>query len=279
MPHMDKPLVLASDLDGTLIPLDDEPQNRADLAALDEQLSSADMQLIYVTGRHLASVLSVMQTAGLPVPNWIIADVGTSIYQRVATSAPGSFQPDSSPYQLAPGYAAELAELVGDFSVQRVAELLASISALRLQEAEKQSRFKLSYYVDRQHLEVVHREIAGRLELAAAPYSIVSSVDPFNGDGLIDLLPRQVTKAYGIGWWAAHQGIERCQILYAGDSGNDSAVFAAGFRSIVVGNAAHQVRQSAEQANTQAGWRDRLYLAQQPATSGVLAGLRHFLFP
>ncbi|MEZ6153497.1 MAG: HAD family hydrolase [Pirellulaceae bacterium] len=41
-------------------------------------------------------------------------------------------------------------------------------------------------------------------------------------------MPRQVTKAYAIARWAVQQAIDCQAILYAGDSGNDSAAFAAG---------------------------------------------------
>jgi hydroxymethylpyrimidine pyrophosphatase-like HAD family hydrolase len=271
------PTVLATDLDGTLIPLQDNPRNVRDLRVLDEQLRQAAMQLIFVTGRHLASVSTVMAQAQLPVPDWIIADVGTSIYQRVPSPAeqPGSATVPA--YTLCASYADELGGIIGQFTVGQLMQALAPIDSLRLQEAEKQTPFKLSYYVDHQHLLAAKQQIQRCLDDAAAPYSMVSSVDPFSGDGLIDLLPRDVTKAYGIQWWAAQQGIKRQQILYAGDSGNDAAVFAAGFRSIVVGNAAEDVRHAAAQAHAQAGWSDLLYTSQLPATSGVLAGLRHFL--
>jgi sucrose-6-phosphatase len=271
------PTVLATDLDGTLIPLQDNRLNVRDLRILDEQLRQAAMQLIFVTGRHLASVSTIMAQAQLPVPDWIIADVGTSIYQRVAT-VPDRVGAAAVPsYTLCASYAAELQTIIGHFSANRLLQVLAPIDLLRLQEAEKQTPFKLSYYVDRQHLSTVEQQIRQCLEDTAAPFSMVTSLDPFSGVGLIDLLPRNVTKAFGIEWWARQQGLERQQILYAGDSGNDAAVFAAGFRSIVVGNAADDVRQAAARAHSQAGWCDLLYTSDLPATSGVLAGLRHFL--
>jgi len=244
---------------------------------LDEQLQQAAMQLIFVTGRHLASVLAVMAQAQLPVPDWIIADVGTSVYQRISSPPEQPGAATVPVYALCGSYADELQGIIGRFTVRHLMQLLTPIDSLRLQEAEKQTPFKLSYYVDHQHLSVAEQQLQRCLDDAAAPYSMVSSVDPFSGDGLIDLLPRDVTKAYGIQWWAAQQGIKRQQILYAGDSGNDAAVFAAGFQSIVVGNAADDVRRAAVKAHAQAGWSNLRYTAEPPATSGVLAGLRHFL--
>lgn len=269
------PLVLATDLDGTLIPLNNDPRNQQDLRVLEEQLRQASVQLVYVTGRHLASVTEVMQRASLPVPEWIIADVGTAIYQR-AEEWPGGDRQEPSFVKCA-AYAAELQELIHQCSVSDLQKLLAPIDELQLQESEKQSAFKLSYYAASARLTTVQTQIATVLKNSGAPYWIVASVDPFTGVGLVDLLPKHVTKAYGIQWWARWQAIEPERIVYAGDSGNDSAVFAAGFRSIVVGNAAPEVRSAAAAAHARAGWNDRLYAAELPATSGVLAGIRHFL--
>ncbi len=271
------PRVLATDLDGTLIPLAGNARNAADLRELEQELHRSAIQLIFVTGRHLASVAAVIPTACLPIPDWIIADVGTSIYQRVTARPAESCDDLLQQYALSESYAAELGRMVGEFSVERLSNLLSSLTALRLQEPEKQSQFKLSYYVDRGQLADIEKKIASQLQAAQAPYSIVASVDPFNDDGLIDLLPRSVTKAHGIEWWSAQQGIARSQILYAGDSGNDAAAFAAGFCSIVVSNAHPQVLHGAQQAHAEAGWTDRLYAAELPATSGVLAGLKHYL--
>lgn len=276
------PQVLATDLDGTLIPLDGNAQNVRDLRQIDEQLTLAGMQMLFVTGRHLASIMGVMLKKSLPQPDWIIGDVGTSIYRRAlsqATSDSHALAPSPTTvgsYTLDGNYVAHLQELVGDFCVARLADCLQSIDDISLQEPEKQTRFKLSYYVDHDHSTVAMQRIEQRLVETRAPYTVVASRDPFTGDGLIDLLPRQVTKAHAIGWWAEQQSIDRTAILYAGDSGNDAAVFAAGYRSIIVANAAPEVLQAARDAHAQAGWSNRLFAAPTPATSGVLAGLKHY---
>lgn len=276
------PQVLATDLDGTLIPLDGNEQNVQDLSLIGEHLSQNGMQMLFVTGRHLASIMAVMLEKSLPQPDWIIGDVGTSIYRREASietnqSKASATSPDTvSSYALDACYVDHLQELVGDFSVTRLADCLQSIGELRLQEPEKQTRFKLSYYVDHDRCSAATQQIEQRLFEMQAPYTVVASRDPFNGDGLIDLLPRQVTKAHGISWWAEQQSIDRQAILYAGDSGNDSAVFAAGYLSIIVANAAPEVLQAARAAHARAGWSDRIFAAPAPATSGVLAGLKHY---
>lgn len=276
------PQVLATDLDGTLIPLDGNAQNVRDLRQIGEHLSQSGMQMLYVTGRHLSSVLGVMTGKRLPQPDWIIGDVGTSIYRREISreSSPFGLPTTSTDtvnsYTLDGKYVEHLQELIGDFSVARLADCLKPIGDLRLQEPEKQTPFKLSYYIDHAVCPAATQQIEQRLVETQAPYTVVASRDPFNGDGLIDFLPRQVTKAYAIAWWAVQQAIDCQAILYAGDSGNDSAVFAAGYRSIIVSNAAPEVLQAAQAAHARSGWTDRLFAAPAPATSGVLAGLKHY---
>ena len=108
------------------------------------------------------------------------------------------------------------------------------------------------------------------------PYSVVQSVDPFTGSGLIDLLPKGVSKAYALAWWSQHVGLNSTAIVCAGDTGNDLAALTAGYRAIVVGNAERSLAKQVQEVHQRAGWSDRLYLARKPATSGVLEGCRWF---
>ena len=77
--------VLATDLDGTLIPLEENRQNQDDLQILATQLVQREVTLLFVTGRHLDSVLEAINEFRLPQPEWIICDVGTSLFQTRAS--------------------------------------------------------------------------------------------------------------------------------------------------------------------------------------------------
>jgi hydroxymethylpyrimidine pyrophosphatase-like HAD family hydrolase len=118
--------------------------------------------------------------------------------------------------------------------------------------------------------------IQEKLDQAGAPYSIVHSVDPFTGDGLVDLLPAGVSKAHALAWWVEQQGFDSSVIVYAGDSGNDLAALTAGYRAIVVGNAARSLARQVQAVHRERGWSKRLYLARKNATSGVLEGCLWF---
>jgi len=79
--------------------------------------------------------------------------------------------------------------------------------------------------------------------------------------------------------------IPASRTIFAGDSGNDLAVLTSGMQSVLVANAAQDVRETALQAVRENGHRDSLYLAKGSFfgmngnyAAGVLEGLVHF-FP
>lgn len=260
-----RPTVLATDLDGTLIPLDEAADNGADLTKLAEFLEDRDVTLAFVTGRHFASVVDAMEQHRLPKPDWIVCDVGTSIYRQI-----------DGRFEYLDQYAQHQDQIITSLPIDDLREQLAPIEGLRLQEAAKQGRFKLSFYADARRLPELVQQVAERLTALDAPYNIIDSVDPFNGDGLVDLLPAQVSKAHALAWWSRHIDRDPQSIVFAGDSGNDLAALTAGYRAIVVGNADPAIASTAREAHRQAGWEDRLFVADRPATSGVLQGCQWF---
>lgn len=259
------PLVLATDLDGTLIPFDDAPEHREDLATLERELVERDAALVYVTGRHLGSVRKVVRKAPLPAPTWILCDVGTTIC-RV----------DDGRTIASKEYADRLREISGSDGSDSLRPDLERIEGLRVQEAEKQGPFKLSFYCDGSRVPEFTEQVEARLAELEAPFSVVSSVDPFSGVGLVDVLPRGVNKAFALQWWRESQGLAETSVIYAGDSGNDWDALVAGYRAILVGNACRKLAQRVSERHVANGWSDRLYLAEKSATSGVLEGWRAF---
>lgn len=264
-PCRQKPRILAADLDGTLIPLQDIPQNLEDLRTLREHFAVARTTLTFVTGRHLTIVREAIHEHQLPQPDWIICDVGTTIYQR-----------KSRQWRRVLPYTEHLAAISAALPMSELRRRLSALPGLVLQEEHKQARFKLSFYVEHGQLEGRAAMIADWLRDHRAPYSMIRSIDPFTGEGLIDVLPRGVSKAYAIEWWRRHLGFGRREIVFAGDSGNDQAALTAGYRAIVVANADRQLVQEVASHHAERGWTDRLHLAEAPATSGVLEGCRRF---
>jgi sucrose-6F-phosphate phosphohydrolase len=258
--------ILATDLDGTLIPLDGNEVNRDDLRTLAEEIDRHRVPLLFVTGRHFESVTAVMDQHGLPQPDWVICDVGTSIYARA----------ESGNLAIVDSYSQHLQRRIAALSIKRLQKELEPIAELRLQEPEKQGPFKLSYYSDSKILDEVAHSVQHRLDEIEAPYSIIASVDPFTNDGLVDLLPQGVSKAYALAWWVDHTKLPPDALVFAGDSGNDVAALTAGYRAIVVANAATKVVEAVRESHLRSGWSDRLHVAHAEATSGVLEGCRQF---
>lgn len=257
--------VLATDLDGTLIPLEENQQNVSDLKTLSDAISDAAIELVYVTGRHLQSVVSAIEQHALPIPDWLICDVGATVLERVETLQ----------FRKLDSYHADLQAKVEGYPQERLRALLNRVSGIRLQEPEKQGRFKLSYYCSQLDCQHISQDIESRLKGDHAPYSLIASLDPVHGLGLLDLLPVGVSKAYALQWWSTFRGLIQHDVVFAGDSGNDTAALTAGYRSILVGNAHESVVSEVNRMSHERGFANRLCLAKSSATSGVLEGCRH----
>ncbi|QDT65487.1 HAD-IIB family hydrolase [Calycomorphotria hydatis] len=262
---MDQP-VLATDLDGTFIPLENATDNEQALVQLEQLRSQCEFTLVYVTGRHAASVQDVIKARQLPAPDWLICDVGTTI----------STTSNDITFKALPQYQEHLDSLIAEMPRASLRELVTPIDGLVEQEDEKQGPFKLSFYADANRLPDLVMRIQDSLNEKDAPYRIIDSVDPFNGDGLIDLLPTGVSKASALAWWIEHLSLDHDRVVFAGDSGNDRAVFESGIRSIIVANADRSLAASILDVHQVKGWEDRLFLATKTATSGVLEGYQHF---
>ena len=259
--------VLATDLDGTLIPLPDQHDHIRDLQLLGGLIRQHQIPLIYVTGRHLSSVKDAIREHGLPQPNWVFCDVGTSAYARMSHGE----------YRLDETYAASLDRITGHAGRDELLRLCEGYPTLCLQESEKQGRFKLSFYIDASQVDIVALDLQARLTLDAMPFVVVHSVDPFNNAGLIDILPAGVSKAFALHWWREQHCFNSDQILFAGDSGNDLAAFTAGFRAIMVNNTPAAIVQQVQEWHHGQQSIARPFYANATATSGVLQGLIHFM--
>jgi sucrose-6F-phosphate phosphohydrolase len=259
------PRILATDLDGTFIPLPGNGNNLAALETFRQARATTDFSLVFATGRHLESVLEAMRQFDLPRPDWIVCDVGTSIHRR---------QDDS--FALFKPFEAHLAETTHGIDRSAVESLLADLDGLALQSPERQQRFKISYESTDADAEPLADAINQRLQNAGFPYACLSSLDPFHGTGLLDVLPAGASKAAALLWLSTHADFSPDEVVFSGDSGNDLAALVSGFRAILVANAAPELAERARRELAARGLADRLFLATLPATSGVLQGCRHF---
>jgi len=257
--------LLASDLDGTLIPLERDAQRLREVEELVRAFeASEDLRLAYVTGRHLSLAQAGIEEVGLPSPDWFVCDVGTSVYRR----ANGSYEPDQE-------YRQAMRAALGGLSGDDARAAIGAMDGLELQEEEKQAEFKVSYYT-RGRPEPFVDAVQSRLDAAQAKVNLVASHDPVTDRGLLDVLPAEIAKDYAVRYLHDRSGVDEDHLVYAGDSGNDRAAMLTGFRVIVVGNADEELKKDLGIESVAQGIAERIYFAEHPYARGVLEGLRHF---
>lgn len=269
-------LLLCTDLDRTVLPnglQEESPQARPLLRALARR---PEVILAYVSGRDLSLLQDAIRDYQLPVPDYAIGDVGTTIYEIGARGW--------NPWQ---AWSEEIASDWQDLEHADLAALLQGVEGLTEQEPAKQNTFKLSYYTepDRDAAALV-ADIRQRLAAEGVDASVIWSVDETADIGLVDILPASATKLHAIEFLMRRKGLARDRTVFAGDSGNDLPVLTSGLQSVLVHNATATVRDEAVRLATEAGCRDRLYLAAGDFlgmngnyAAGVLEGVCHFIPP
>jgi len=126
-------------------------------------------------------------------------------------------------------------------------------------------------------LQVVDERVRGRFDEV-----IVYSYDSQSGDGLLDFLPQSATKQTALEYLAGELGIERSEVVFCGDSGNDVFPLTAGFSGVMVRNADAQLVASVRAA-VAANPALKVYHARGDFqglsgyyTSGVIEGAYHY---
>lgn len=259
--------VLATDLDGTLIPLPDSKKNQDALVKISEAVTEKKFKLIFCTGRHFTSVSDAIVEFSLPEPDWIICDVGTSIYRNTN----GNFSQFSA-------YEHHLMQRTGQSSREEIESLLEGLEGLVIQPEDHQGPFKISYECESEQAEGLMSRISKLLDDFRIPYEASGSIDPFLNCGLIDLLPSGVSKAYALKWLADYAGYGPGDVVYAGDSGNDYPALVSGCRAILVANASKGLSQKVHRALKAKKKTRNIFLATEDATSGVMQGLKKYGF-
>ena len=267
-------ILLCSDLDRTLLPngpQDESPRARDLLRALAKR---PEVTLAYVSGRHKQLLLDAIEEFDIPVPDYAIGDVGTTIYQIVND-------------QWIPWgeWSTEIAPDWNGCKHDELAALFEDMHGLWLQEDEKQNTYKLSYYAaEGEDAKQLVDVMGQRLRAVDVRAGLIWSVDEALHRGLLDVLPERATKYHAIRFLMGHKGFSEQNTVFAGDSGNDLPALTSGMQAVLVRNAIDEVRQEAVQAVRAKGCEHRLYLAHGGFlgmngnySAGVLEGVAHFL--
>lgn len=268
-------ILICTDLDRTLLPNGAQPESPHARELFAAVCRRDDIELAYVTGRHRELVMSALHEYALPLPDYVIGDVGTSIYRIV-----------DHQWQSWPEWHEEIAASWKGFDAEHLASWLTDLRSLRLQEDSKQNIYKLSYYTPATvEIEALIHEVESRLSKHDVQASVVWSLDDNTDTGLLDILPAAASKRHAIEYLMQARGFDLNSTMFAGDSGNDLAVLTSPIRSVLVANASDSVRIQALSLAQQNMTTDALYLAQGNFmemngnySAGILEGLAYY-FP
>jgi len=267
-------LLICSDLDRTLIPngpQSESPGAREHFSAL---AARPEVTLAYVSGRHRALIERAIVNYRLPLPDFVIGDVGTTIYL---------VGPEQQ-WKRQTAWEDEISKDWGGKSHADLKALSLDIPALRPQERTKQNDYKLSYYVplhsDRNALSAM---IDARLKASGVTARLIWSVDEPTGIGLLDILPERASKYHAVEALMHWHDFDYADTVFCGDSGNDIEVLVSAIPSVLVANSQLPVRELAIKLANQSGHSEQLYIARGDFhgmngnyAAGILEGVAHY---
>ena len=267
-------LLICTDLDRTLLPNGPQPESsqaRREFAAL---VSDTRLLLAYVTGRDRQLVQQALTEYQLPQPDFVIGDVGTTMYRIKPEGSWESYQ----------DWDTRIGADWNGRTNQGLQQLLEDIPELQLQEPGKQNRHKLSYYLgldtDR---DAIARNVIDRLKTAAVQARVVWSIDELAGIGLFDILPESASKYHAVVVLQNWQGFDDSNTIFSGDSGNDLEVLTSSIPAVLVANSSPEVKAEALQMAASAGHAAQLYIARGGYhgmngnySAGILEGVAHY---
>ncbi len=266
-------LLICTDLDRTLIPNGVDAESPGARTWFHRLAALPEIVLAYVTGRDQILVKEAVEEYELPLPAFVLGDVGSTIYACTGWN-----------WQHWAAWEAHIAPDWGGRSHAQLAALLQGLPPLQLQEEFKQNTHKLSYYVS---LGVNHRElikaVEGRLRAEGIRASLIWSIDEQADIGLLDVLPARATKRHAIEFLMEQQGFGLANTVFAGDSGNDLQVLVSPIPAILVHNASTEIKLEAQHLAEMEGTASVLYLARGGFhdmngnyAAGIVEGLAHY---
>lgn len=236
----EKSYLLATDLDNTLVGDAEATRNLFEFYH-DEKFNPA---LVYITGRHLDSALSLIEQENLPSPDILITDVGTAIYHA----------PDWSEDQT---WSAWLNEI---WSPDKILSISEDFTSLVQQQLPHQKR--ISYTLHSHQPKIVQAFQSQLDEHEIACHLVYSS-----GRDL-DILPERSGKGKALEYVLSEYAKDVVHLLIAGDSGNDAEMLSLEYPAVVVGNAQPELDKLPLDT--------LLYRAEGHYANGILEAWKHF---
>ncbi|MGK7893409.1 MAG: HAD family hydrolase [Xenococcus sp. (in: cyanobacteria)] len=201
------------------------------------------------TGRRLDSALKILSKYDIPDPEVLITSMGTEIYY-------------------APDLTKDLAwtnHIDSQWNRSRIASLLKDIPGVKLQQKERQSKYKISYFYNPKIAPPID-EIEKILLQNEQTANVIFSFGKF-----MDIIPVRASKGYALRWVANQAEIPLEHILTAGGSGADEDIMLGNTLSVVVANR-HQEELS-DLSETEA-----IYFSDKKFAKGIIDGINHYNF-
>lgn len=239
--------IFSTDLDGTVV---GDPAATARFRDFWQSLPENKRPLlVFNSGRLLDDQFELMEQVPLPRPDYVIGGVGTMLSCRNQPS-------------LGQAYATSLGQA---FDMDRIKSLVSALPGISIQPDRYQHGLKSSWYLH----DASHDDIANMEKLLAD--NGVDARIVYSSHRDLDILPRSADKGAAVTWLCHHLGIGLDEVVVAGDTGNDRAMFElSGVRGIAVANALPELKALAER-------QDNIFSALEQEADGVISGLKHWL--
>lgn len=233
--------MLATDLDGTLV---GEEDGLKQLINYYENLPY-EVALVYITGRHLESAISLIKSENLSMPKLLVTDVGTSIYEGSNKQADPEWQE----------------KMMKDWKPHLIRELATNFPQIRLQQLPDDRR--VSFEIEADNNSAVVGKFKNALDAAGIAHKFI-----FSSGRDIDILPIGSGKGEALRYIVEKYADCDTSILVAGDSGNDLEMLTLGYPSVIVANAREELLEIDEHP--------KLFRATKNCAGGIHEAWNHF---
>ncbi|MBR9909622.1 MAG: glucosylglycerol-phosphate synthase [Gammaproteobacteria bacterium] len=231
-------MLLATDLDGSF--LAGTPEKRHQLYQL--ITLHPDLELVFVTGRGLESVIPLLSDPTIPTPSYIICDVG-------ATVVDGSSLQPVQPLQ------AEIdARWPGEYAVEQA---VADLPGLQRQDVPQERR--CSFYCEAEAVTDELSRIAKKLGCDML----------YSAERYLDFLPAGVNKGSTLKALTELLEKDSERVLVVGDMLNDLSLFSYDFHGVCVGKSEAALLRATSQL-------EHVYHAREAGCGGILEAIEHF---